>query len=198
GIAFSGGHDNRAYNNIIVNSRDSIRVIPGLQIGWKYIPDMRLKEFKDKGTVDGVKWNEPPYITRYPGLKNMPIHPYVPMGNVIERNIITEHNFDSKTFGKWHPFKQYLAAWLELKADGTKGVIPSGLWKGVDMDGPEGQWLSFKDNFIGGDAKFVDPAKNDYRLQKDSPAFKLGFKQIPTEKIGTYKHPLNAFTKTTR
>ncbi len=198
GIAFSGGHNNRAYNNVIVNTQDSLRVIPGLKIGWKYIPDMRLKEFKDKGTVDGVKWNEPPYITRYPGLKNMPLHPYVPMENAIERNIITEVNFDTQTFGKWQPFHQYLATWLALKEQGTKGVIPSGLWKGVDMDGPEGQWLSFKDNFIGGDPKFVDPGKNDYRLREDSPVWKLGFKRIPTEKIGTYKHPLNAFSETTR
>lgn len=39
------------------------------------------------------------------------------------------------------------------------------------------------------DPKFLDPAKDDYRLAPDSPAFALGFKQIPTEKIGPYQSP---------
>ena len=42
------------------------------------------------------------------------------------------------------------------------------------------------------DPKFVDPAKDDYRLKPDSPAFQLGFKPIPVEKIGPYADPLRA------
>ena len=34
------------------------------------------------------------------------------------------------------------------------------------------------------DPLFVDPAKDDYRLKPDSPAFKLGFQPIPVERIG--------------
>jgi hypothetical protein len=34
------------------------------------------------------------------------------------------------------------------------------------------------------DPLFVNPGKDDYRLKPDSPAFKLGFKAIPVEKIG--------------
>jgi len=30
----------------------------------------------------------------------------------------------------------------------------------------------------------VDAANDDYRLKPESPAFKLGFKPIPVEKIG--------------
>jgi hypothetical protein len=40
--------------------------------------------------------------------------------------------------------------------------------------------------------RFVDPAKDDYRLRKDSPAFALGFQPIPVEKIGPYKSELRA------
>lgn len=34
------------------------------------------------------------------------------------------------------------------------------------------------------DPMFLDPAHDDYRLKPDSPAYKLGFKPIPVEKIG--------------
>ena len=42
------------------------------------------------------------------------------------------------------------------------------------------------------DPLFVDPEKDDYRLRPESPAFKLGFKPIPVEKIGPYNDPLRA------
>jgi hypothetical protein len=40
--------------------------------------------------------------------------------------------------------------------------------------------------------RFVNPAKDDYRLKPDSPALALGFQPIPVEKIGPYAHPLRA------
>ena len=39
---------------------------------------------------------------------------------------------------------------------------------------------------------FRNAAKDDYRLKKTSPAWALGFKPIPVEKIGPYKSPLRA------
>jgi hypothetical protein len=42
------------------------------------------------------------------------------------------------------------------------------------------------------DPKFVDPEHDDYRLRPDSPAFALGFKPIPVEKIGPYQDELRA------
>jgi hypothetical protein len=42
------------------------------------------------------------------------------------------------------------------------------------------------------DPLFVDPANDDYRLKPESPAFKLGFKPIPVERIGVYESPLRA------
>lgn len=42
------------------------------------------------------------------------------------------------------------------------------------------------------DPLFVDEAKDDYRLQPNSPAWKLGFKPIPIEKMGPYRDPQRA------
>ena len=42
------------------------------------------------------------------------------------------------------------------------------------------------------DPGFVDPDHADFRLQSDSPAFALGFKPIPVEKIGPYQDELRA------
>ena len=42
------------------------------------------------------------------------------------------------------------------------------------------------------DPLFVDPGKDDYRLRPESPAFALGFKALPLEKIGLYASPERA------
>ncbi|NCO42726.1 MAG: hypothetical protein GW892_28975 [Armatimonadetes bacterium] len=42
------------------------------------------------------------------------------------------------------------------------------------------------------DPRFVDPAKDDYRLKPDSPALALGFKPLPVDQIGPYKDELRA------
>ncbi|MDH4239513.1 MAG: right-handed parallel beta-helix repeat-containing protein, partial [Phycisphaerae bacterium] len=49
------------------------------------------------------------------------------------------------------------------------------------------EMVTVQDNFIEGDPHFVDAASGDFRLKDDSPAYKLGFKQIPFEQIGLMK-----------
>lgn len=43
-----------------------------------------------------------------------------------------------------------------------------------------------------GDPLFVNAKADDYRLKPNSPAFKLGFKPIPVEKIGPYQDDMRA------
>ena len=52
--------------------------------------------------------------------------------------------------------------------------------------------VEVKDNFTDGDPHFVNAAAENFQLRDDSPAFKLGFKRIPVEKIGLYKDDLRA------
>jgi parallel beta-helix repeat protein len=56
------------------------------------------------------------------------------------------------------------------------------------------EWTSWQANGVDSksiiaDPLFVDAAKDDYRLRPESPAFKLGFKPIPLDKIGPYQSP---------
>ena len=48
--------------------------------------------------------------------------------------------------------------------------------------GPD--WLDQRDNWVGDDPGFVSRDTMDFRLQKDSPAWRLGFQAIPMEEIG--------------
>jgi hypothetical protein len=46
-----------------------------------------------------------------------------------------------------------------------------------------------KDNLVGVDPLFTDPAQGNFRLQPDSPAYKIGFAPIPFDQIGRQPTP---------
>ncbi|HEX2949722.1 MAG TPA: right-handed parallel beta-helix repeat-containing protein, partial [Armatimonadota bacterium] len=47
--------------------------------------------------------------------------------------------------------------------------------------------LELRDNLVDIDPHFVDRSKANFQLQKDSPAFTLGFQPIPVQQIGLYR-----------
>lgn len=65
--------------------------------------------------------------------------------------------------------------------------IVVGQAKWLDLHGAKEEWIDLRDNITESDPLFVDPAKMHFRLKPDSPALKLGFKQIPVERIGLYE-----------
>ena len=67
----------------------------------------------------------------------------------------------------------------------ARNICLGGKWD--DIEEIARPYLTMKDNLVDEDPLFVDAAKLDFRLKEDSPAFKLGFKPIPIEKIGLYK-----------
>ena len=65
-------------------------------------------------------------------------------------------------------------------------IMSGGEWLEL-FHGAREDMLDMHGNLIDGNPKFVDSANGDFRLKEDSPAYALGFKQIPIKKIGLYK-----------
>jgi hypothetical protein len=72
----------------------------------------------------------------------------------------------------------------------TRNLCWGGSWD--EIEGKARPGVKLENNLVGEDPRFVDPAKEDFRLKPDSPAWKLGFERIPLERIGLYKDELRA------
>ena len=140
---------------------------------------------------DQPAWQKMRYMDIAPVDAVLPDHTIM-AHNICQRNImyyksptaslyrLSQVNFDVNTF-------DYNCAY------NAGGPVTVGL-KGVD---PKEQWAEWQKlgrdvHSIVADPLFVDAAKDDYRLKENSPAYKLGFKRIPTRLIGPYKSPLRA------
>ncbi len=90
-----GGRDNAIVNNVFVDCRPAIHV-DARALGWAhYHADMWLEEAKEKGTLSGTEFDEPPYSERYPALAGiLEGEPKAPEGNVIARNVCAGGRWD--------------------------------------------------------------------------------------------------------
>ena len=67
----------------------------------------------------------------------------------------------------------------------ARNVSVGGRWDDVhDQARP---YVTFEDNLVDEAPGFVESPPRSFQLRDDSPAFKLGFKRIPIEKIGIYE-----------
>jgi uncharacterized Ntn-hydrolase superfamily protein len=65
-----------------------------------------------------------------------------------------------------------------------RNISFGGKW--LDVESKAMPLIKFEDNLVDKDPHFVNAEHKDFRLRPDSPAFAMGFKQIPAEKIGLY------------
>ncbi len=146
-----GGHDNTIENNIFVDCKPAVHV-DARGMGWAHaMPEGLIKEGREKGTLNGIRFAEPPYSTRYPKLIGiLDNDPASPTGSLVARNV----------------------CW-------------GGKWDGMEKKAKP--FVTLQDNLIDADPRFVNAAKLNFQLRNDSPAFKLGFKRFPIEKIGLYR-----------
>ncbi|MCX7016184.1 MAG: right-handed parallel beta-helix repeat-containing protein [Candidatus Sumerlaeota bacterium] len=121
---------------------------------------------------------------------NLGDYPHVYQGNRVERNILvcTNEGGVPYHFTRLPPDRPSMARNLiwpgqdrELQVMTSFNTVITGMkdWMAEGMD---------HDSVIG-DPLFVDTAKDDYRLKPESPAWALGFKEIPVDQIGCYQSP---------
>jgi hypothetical protein len=67
----------------------------------------------------------------------------------------------------------------------ARNLCVEGRWD--DIEAKARPFLTFQDNLVDQDPGFVDAAHDNFQLKDDSPAWKLGFKLLPFEKMGLYQ-----------
>lgn len=205
GLHNHGGRDNTWENNIVV---DAPAVNAGmLWDGWGEYPAILQK-------LKAVQYEGSPYLQKYPELaqynENRPsamtglkfvrnIFYYTPEGSrwLREKNkqgwqggqLLYSYSTHVDDFPK-NTFDYNLvspAAGVDLKINLRRQPESGKL-----MDWAEWQSTGMDTHSLVADPLFVNPAQNDYRLRPESPALKLGFKQIPVEKIGLQEDEMRA------
>jgi len=174
GIDIHSGRDCVVDNNIIYNCRNEQMRYQAWPTEHRMLPDM-LEKIK--------RMNYPPEL--YPGLQTIgDARADATMSyNVFERNIISYGGSGSRL---------YAVSGLDYETtEHDYNVIWR--WEGE----PDSSLDKMRENgldshSIVADPMLVDPEKGDFRLRPESPALKLGFRQIPVDEIGPYEHPLRA------
>ncbi|MBT3286747.1 MAG: hypothetical protein HN380_05310 [Victivallales bacterium] len=96
----------------------------------------------------------------------------------------------------WRERYPWLAKTLDDEPGVPKGnVVERNISWNSKFDRIHGKAKEFgtiRDNLTDDDPRFRNAKKDDYRLRKDSPAWALGFKPIPWDRIGVYRDPARA------
>lgn len=193
-----GGRDNLVENNCYIECAPSIH-IDARGVGWgSYYFDGTYPDLFTK--MDAMNYTQPPYSTRYPELLSLyRDDPALPRHNIIRANL--------SYGGRWMDVYDYRAfdfsivtvrgnviadtALMRRRRAGEKGWDP--YYLNIDMQ--EGYELLMQGDtaaereFAGnvlyhGNPGFYDIEHGDFRVRKDSPIWRNGFKPIPVEKIG--------------
>jgi len=91
----------------------------------------------------------------------------------------------STRYPKLVPLPDKQDPWLPEGNEITHNICWGGKW--ADISKGARPYLKIEHNLLDQDPLFVNAAKMDFRLKRNSPAWRIGFKPIPFEKIGLYK-----------
>ncbi len=193
GVFFNSGRDNRVQNNIFVQCEPSIGIYlwPHKQYfhpggPWKIVEKMHAYNFQN-----------PPYSEKYPKLPAYLDQDLgMPYGHDISNNI--------SCGGVWLDLSEELdqnrltirnnlvadSLLLVLTKKWTPDYDPYHIGYAATYDKKNAAAVHFMNNngnkIINADPGFIDAARGNFQLKSDSPAWKMGFKKIPVEKIGLY------------
>lgn len=177
-MMIGGGRDNQVVNNIFIKCIPSIHV-DARGLGWMHDhPESWIKEAEDQGTILGIAFDQPPYSIQYPELINI-LHdePKAPKGNVIKHNV--------SLGGVWDKASGFWKTSIELKARQYLTEMKD------NIIAPNSEVRnSSSPHFIIADPLFVNPdnpKQENYQLKSQSPAIRLGFRQIPFDRMGLHQ-----------
>lgn len=187
GGMMNGGRDNVWLNNVFIEGGDRQMSISGyMNESNSSIPGLKKKYAAYAGL---------PAYSKYPKLQALSDRieeGWRMEGTVFKRNIICYSNSDAMLYRQ------------QRVPDGRVDINDNLVWNGggtllIPQRGvtAEQHWETWRQRghdtrSIVADPQFVDAENDNYRLQPESPAFKLGFEPIPFEKMGPYKSPLRA------
>lgn len=106
-------------------------------------------------------------------------------GNRFVRNIVVYSKPESTLIFSWDNRRDRFTEW-DYNLYWLRGTDLRGINRRITPLGTFEEWLrgGFDAHSLVADPLFVAPERDDYRLRRDSPAWKLGFRPIPVEKIG--------------
>jgi len=183
-IRLGGGRDTIIENNIFFDAGWAVHV-DNRGMGWQH-------EASFEGTLaerlDAVDYRNPPWSERYPELVPIREDRFTePVDNVVRRNIFYQRDVlynisrvptDRFTCDEnliWKPEGEVRIHGRTYNPD-AGGMISIEQWRE----------LGFDTRSVVADPEFVDPEHDDYSLSPSSPAWKLGFEEIPFDRIGLY------------
>jgi len=188
-VFLGGGRDNTVENNVFIDCEASVHIDARGTTWAKNYFDGRYTVLTDR--MKAVHFDQPPYSERYPELLTYyNDNPAIPKNNRVLHNV------------------SYSKKWLDIE-DGVDpqvlkmqdNVIADSIlcyWRGPKVkDAPTGTIYTRSDVdflkklqgnlIVTGNPGFVDIKSRNFHLRKDSPAFKVGFKRIPFDKIGLHR-----------
>jgi len=190
GVMVHAGRDNVVENNILVDCARQQFVMSG--------HDPKYHDWLiQRHTQEFLKFQHNPAYAKYPAVPALdPQTAWHMSGNRFERNILSYRVADAKLYqrvGDRFPQENpsdYNLVWHHGQPIVIQHTGPQTGPKTPTWD--EWRQAGFDQHSLVADPRFVDAEKDDYRLRPDSPAWKLGFKPIPVEKIGPYADELRA------
>jgi len=156
-----GGRDCIVKNNLFVDCHPSLH-IDARALGWAHEhTDEWIKEGRRTGSLGGISFKEPPYSQRYPSLINiLEDEPAAPKGNKVLHNV--------SYGGKWDEIERAARPYQTI-IDNLVDTKPCFAWPDRIGAGKE-------------------PRSTDFSLSVDSPAWSVGFQELPLAQMGLYQH----------
>lgn len=199
GVMIGGGRDNTVDNNIFVDC------VPALHIDdrWDaYCWDLMQER------LEAMNYREPPYSKRYPELLKMGDDPRKPANNAFTHNVVAYTRDDYRGLSTAKPGSGTAVAYNLSPFDPDSTEINRNIlfhpappkvhartYK--KDDGETLEWAEWQKKGFDKDSLLVDPAffkpeEDNYLLKEGSPAFGLGFKDIPDYRIGLHNDEFRA------